>query len=75
MGQTILRLPEVRARTGLPRSTIYLKVSKGIFPQPTSLGPRSVGWVESEIDAWIAERIEHGRTYRRAAIAPAKSAT
>jgi len=51
MAQTILRLPVVRARTGLSRSTIYLKVSEGSFPRPISLGARSVGWVESEIDA------------------------
>ena len=50
MAQTILRFPLVRARTGLSRSTIYLKVSEGSFPRPISLSARSVGWVESEID-------------------------
>ena len=48
MAQTILRLPVVRARTGLSRSTIYLKVSEGSFPRPISLGARSVGWVPDE---------------------------
>lgn len=60
-GQTILRLPNVRARTGLSRSTIYLKISEGTFPAPIALGERSVGWVESEVDAWIAERIKASR--------------
>ena len=58
---TILRLPEVKARTGLSRSTIYLRVAEGKFPPPINLGERSVGWLESEIDAWIAKRIELSR--------------
>ena len=58
---TILRLPEVKARTGLSRSTIYLRIAEGKFPPPINLGERSVGWVESEIDAWIATRIEASR--------------
>ena len=61
MGHTILRLPDVRARTGLSRSTIYLRVSEGKFPAPISLGDRSVGWVESEVDAWIVDRIKESR--------------
>lgn len=58
---TILRLPSVTARTGLSRSTIYLRVSEGTFPKPIALGPRAVGWIESEIDEWIACRIEASR--------------
>lgn len=67
MALTILRLPEVKARTGLSRSTIYLKMSEGSFPEPISLGARSVGWIESEIDAWIAQRIEQSRPEQRVA--------
>ncbi len=55
----ILRLPEVKLRTGLSRSTIYLKVSQNLFPKPMSIGERSVGWLESEIDSWINERAEN----------------
>ena len=62
--QTILRLPEVKARTGLSRSAVYLRMAEGTYPEPISLGARSVGWVESEIDAWIAQRIEQGRKPR-----------
>lgn len=61
MTKTILRLPAIKARTGLSRSTIYLKVSQGTFPAPVSLGARAVGWVESEINAWLTERIEQSR--------------
>ena len=53
-----LRLSDVKERTGLSRSTIYLNISKGIFPRHISLGARCVGWLESEIDAWMQARIE-----------------
>jgi prophage regulatory protein len=49
MADSILRLPAVKTRTGLSRSTIYLRVSQGVFPKPVSLGGRAVGWVEAEI--------------------------
>ena len=46
-----LRLPEVRTRTGKSRSTIYAGIAGGTFPKPIKLGPRSVGWIEAEIEA------------------------
>lgn len=61
MAQVILRLPVVKTRTGLSRSTIYLRVSEGSFPRPIALGPRSVGWIEAEIADWIAQRIAQSR--------------
>jgi len=61
MAETILRLPSVRARTGLSRSTIYLRISEDRFPKPISLGGRAVGWIESEIDEWLKEQIEISR--------------
>lgn len=57
----ILRLPNVISRTGLLRSTIYLRVSDGSFPAPVSLGGRAVGWIEAEVDAWLNQRIEASR--------------
>ncbi len=57
MADVILRLPAVKQRTGLSRSSIYLHIADGSFPAPISLGPRAVGWIESEIDEWIAEKI------------------
>ena len=59
--EKILRFPQVQARTGLPRSTTYLKISQGEFPKPVPLGARSVGWLESEIDAWIANQVKSSR--------------
>ena len=56
-----LRLPEVMARTGLSRSTIYVRLEQGRFPRPVSLGSRAVGWVEAEVDEWMRERIVESR--------------
>ena len=56
MTESILRLPAVKARTGLSRSTIYLRISEGTFAPPISLGARAVGWYESDITAWINAR-------------------
>jgi prophage regulatory protein len=61
MTHTILRLPAVKTRTGLSRSTIYLRVSQGTFPKPVSLGARAVGWVEAEIQEWLQQQIEASR--------------
>lgn len=61
MTHTILRLPAVKASTGLSRSTIYLRVSEGTFPRPVSLGGRAVGWLEAEIQEWLQRRIEASR--------------
>ena len=61
MVTTILRLPTVKARTGLSRSTIYLRISEGSFPAPVSLGGRAVGWIEAEVNDWLTQRIETSR--------------
>jgi prophage regulatory protein len=57
----ILRLPTVKARTGLSRSTIYLRISEGRFPKPVSLGGRAVGWIEAEVNDWLNQQIETSR--------------
>lgn len=62
MPHTILRLPAVKDRTGLSRSTIYLHIAKGIFPSPVNLGPRAVGWLESDISEWLDARITASRS-------------
>jgi prophage regulatory protein len=61
MADSILRLPAVKTRTGLSRSTIYLRVSQGTFPRPVGLGGRAVGWLEAEVQSWLAERIAASR--------------
>ena len=61
MAIAILRLPSVKARTGLSRSTIYLRISEGNFPKPVSLGGRAVGWIEGEIDDWLEQQVTRSR--------------
>jgi len=53
----VLRLPEVMRTTGLARSTIYKMIAEKSFPKPIPLGVKSVGWLESDIQNWIQERI------------------
>ena len=57
----LLRLKEVKDRTGLPRSSIYAKISEGTFPAQIPLGERAVGWLEEEIINWIRVRVEQAR--------------
>tara|TARA_Y100001951_G_scaffold98440_1_gene99253 strand:- start:174 stop:431 length:258 start_codon:yes stop_codon:yes gene_type:complete len=59
--QRILRLPEVKAKTGFGRSTIYASIyiprgASGEFPRSIRIGARAVGWLESDIDQWIETR-------------------
>ena len=56
MTDTILRLPEVKAITRRSRSSIYAAMAQNGFPKPIKLGIRSVGWIESEIVAWVESR-------------------
>jgi len=59
--ERFLRLPAVEERTGFSRSTIWRYVKDGVFPRPISLGPNVTAWIESEIDAWMRQRIELAR--------------
>lgn len=56
MTNYVLRLPEVIAKTGLSRSSIYLQISNGTFPRGILLGEKARGWLCHEIDEWIEER-------------------
>jgi prophage regulatory protein len=61
MAYTILRLPTVKTRTGLSRSSIYLRIAEGNFPKPISLGARAVGWIDAEVEAWLSAQIVRSR--------------
>ena len=54
---TILRRKQVEAETGYSRSTIYLRISQGLFIKPVSLGARAVGFPAGEVSALNAARI------------------
>ncbi|MBS0352709.1 MAG: AlpA family phage regulatory protein [Proteobacteria bacterium] len=61
----VLRVKTVVVRTGLPRSTVYDKLNPNsprydrTFPRPFKIGQQAVGWLESEIDAWILAAASH----------------
>jgi len=55
---SILKIRKVSSKSGLSKSSIYRLAKAGEFPQPIKLGERSSGWLESEVDQWIADRIE-----------------
>jgi len=57
MSNRIVRLPTVKEITGLSRSSIYLRMSKGEFPQSISLGDRAIGWLEADIEQWLEDKI------------------
>jgi prophage regulatory protein len=57
MSKKFIRLPEVKNKTGLSRSSIYLRMSNGEFPQSISLGGRAIGWLESDINEWLEQCI------------------
>lgn len=57
MSNKIIRLPAVKDQTGLSRSSIYLRMSKGEFPQSISLGDRAVGWLEEDVNQWLEQCI------------------
>jgi prophage regulatory protein len=57
----IIRRLEVETMTGLKRSSIYAKMAEGIFPKSINLGTRAVGWIESEVQDWLKNRIAESR--------------
>lgn len=67
---TILRRKQVESRTGLSRSSIYARLRHNpkrpgdhdpTFPKPVSVGAKAVGWIEAEIEVWIAAQIQKSR--------------
>ena len=61
MENRILRLPEVLALTGLSLSTIYLRVEENTFPKQINLGSRAVGWLDSDVQNWLCDRVSASR--------------
>ena len=58
---SILRRKAVEERTGLSRTTLYDYIRAGRFPAPVRVGARAVGWVASEVDAYLATQVERSR--------------
>ena len=56
MEDRIIRIKEVINLTGIPRSTLYLYITKGEFPKQIQLTQGSVGWRLKEVVAFINSR-------------------
>ena len=57
----ILRWPELHQKVGYSRTNIYYLTELGNFPKSVKLGSRAVGWLESEVNQWIRDRVELSR--------------
>lgn len=57
----ILRLKQVLERTGKSRSATYQDIAKGLHPSAIRIGARSIGFLESEIDAYIQSCVAASR--------------
>lgn len=54
-GDSLLRMPEVRRRTGLSTASVYRKLADKTFPSKVQLGPKMVAWYQSDIETFIAD--------------------
>jgi prophage regulatory protein len=59
---SFLRLPEVKAITGLSKTSLYGMIRNKTFPAPVRLGPRAVAWLRSEVRRWAVERVHASRS-------------
>lgn len=55
----------MKERTGLAKSTIYKMIAKGIFPKPIQISSKAVGWLESDIQGWIEDKVGAARRAHR----------
>ncbi|NLV87685.1 MAG: AlpA family transcriptional regulator [Clostridiales bacterium] len=59
--ERLIRLPEVKSRTGLSSSDLYRRVDAGTFPRQIKLGVKAVAWIETEVQEWIEQTIQSAR--------------
>ncbi|ARL07628.1 helix-turn-helix transcriptional regulator [Burkholderia pseudomallei] len=58
----VVRLRPLTERIGLSKSEIYRQIQAGTFPRPIPLGARAVGWLERDVEAWLAARANRSQT-------------
>jgi prophage regulatory protein len=58
LAERLIRIGEVKRLTGLSTATLYRKISTREFPRPVQLGAAARAWPLSEVQNWIAGRIE-----------------
>jgi prophage regulatory protein len=57
-GLRYLRLREVCQRVGLKPSSVYRLIGLGTFPKQVKLSERTAAWIESEVESFMASRID-----------------
>lgn len=62
--ENLIRLPEVQRRTGYGKAWIYKLIDAGQFPKQVKIGTRSIAFLESEVDEWVANKIAESRSGR-----------
>lgn len=60
MSSGLVRFPELRKLISLSRSTIWRLERQGAFPRRRKLSSNTVGWLRSEVNVWITERVACG---------------
>jgi prophage regulatory protein len=60
-GPRTLRLPQVKDTTGLCKSEIYRLIKDGQFPRQFKISLQAVGWLETEVRAWLEAKIDASR--------------
>ena len=63
--ERLIRLPSVESLTGLKRAHIYNLAREGKFPRPLKIGARASAWRETQVQAWIEERIREAQEGER----------
>ena len=61
MTDSLIRIKNVEAKTGLKKSMVYDLISKGEFPKPIKIGERAVAWISREVDQWVQNKIHEER--------------
>lgn len=59
-GNRVVRMRPLIERVGLSKSEIYRRIHAGTFPRPIALGVRAVGWLERDVELWLATRAKRG---------------
>ncbi|OJY71899.1 MAG: hypothetical protein BGP16_16050 [Sphingobium sp. 66-54] len=57
MAERFMTMEQVRGRVALSKTEIYRKIKAGAFPKPVPLGTQKVAFVESEVAAWMDDRL------------------
>jgi prophage regulatory protein len=54
-------LPSVTARTGLAKTTLYMLIKQNKFPKQVRISEKRIGFLSSEVDEWINQKVEESR--------------